>query len=135
MTVVLKSYPPNYEQVCKHIPAVRKNKNIVFTYAPNIYSPAGIELSPDLKAHEEMHIERQSDQPSSWWTRYLTDIEFRLQEELVAYRAQYRYALEHYNRPKRRKLLSHIASDLSSAMYGNLVTKHEATMLITNQEQ
>lgn len=131
MTRVLKTYPPNYEQVCKHIPAVKKNRNIVFTYAPNIYSPAGIELSPDLQAHEEVHIQRQRI-PEAWWDRYLTDVQFRLQEELIAYRAQYQYALKHYGRPMRRKLLSHIASDLSSAMYGNIITKEEAINLITD---
>lgn len=134
MTAVLKAFPPNYEQVCKHIPAVRKNKNIVFTYAPNIYSPAGIELSPDLQAHEEVHIARQHD-PAGWWDKYLNDVEFRLQEELVAYRAQYQYALKHYGRPMRRRLLAHIASDLSSAMYGNIVTKAEAIELITSDSE
>jgi len=130
MTQVLKTFPPNYEEICKYIPAVKKNHNIVFTYGNTIYSPAGIEISRDLMAHEEAHIARQSN-PKEWWDKYLLDVRFRLKEELIAYRTQYQYALKYYNREARRQLLSHIASDLSSAMYGSLITKQQARKLIT----
>jgi len=131
MSQVLYSLPPNYEDICSHIPAVRKNKAIVFVYAPNIYSPAGIELRPDLIAHEEVHVKRQDD-PAAWWEQYLVDKDFRLREELIAYQAQYKYMVEHYDRAKRRGILLSIAKDLSGPMYGGIITKAQAIKLIKN---
>ncbi len=98
MSQVLYELPPNYKQITAAIPAVAKNKAIVFVYAPYIYSPAGIELRPDLKAHEEVHVTRQGDDPQAWWDKYLVDTDFRLQEELVAYQVQYKYMEVHYDR-------------------------------------
>lgn len=130
MIKVVKAFPPNYDVICKHIPAVRQKKTIVFTYGDTVYAPSGIDLSPDLEAHEQVHIGRQSN-PDEWWSKYLTDVQFRLDEELAAYRVQYGYALEHYSRANRRLLLTHISKDLSGAMYGKLITRKEAIKLIT----
>lgn len=131
---VLYEFPPNYEQIIAAIPAVAKNKAIVFVYAPHIYSPAGIELRPDLLAHEEVHVTRQGDDPQAWWDKYLVDKDFRLQEELVAYQVQYQYMVEHYDRPKRRSILTSIAKDLSGPMYGGIINKQQAIRLIKNGE-
>lgn len=130
MSQVLKAYPPNYEQICSHIPAVRKNKHIVFTYGDTIYSPQGVNLPPDFLEHEETHVKRQSN-PAEWWAKYLSDVQFRLDEELIAYRAQYAYAVQHYSRADRRMLLTSMVKDLSGAMYGKIVSKKEAIKLIT----
>jgi len=48
-----------------------------------------------------------------------------LSQELEAYRNQYKYAQINYGRKLRRKLLDHIAKDLSSAIYGNIIIKSE----------
>lgn len=127
---VLYKFPPNYEDICKHIPAVRQQPSIVFTYAPHIYSPRGVELPPDLVVHENVHIKRQTN-PAEWWDKYLTDPAFRLAEEVEAYKAQWAWMLENYNRKDRRLLLTGITKDLSGAMYGKLVTRKEAIKLIT----
>lgn len=134
MSQVLYEYPPNYKQITAAIPAVAKNKAIVFVYAPNIYSPAGIELRPDLLVHEEVHVKRQGSDPDAWWEQYLVDKDFRLREELIAYQAQYKYMLEHYDRSKRRAITASIAKDLSGPMYGGIITKEQAIRLIKNGE-
>jgi hypothetical protein len=127
---ILYELPPNYEDICNHIPAVRKSKTIVFTYGDTVYVPSGQPLHSDLEAHEQVHIDRQSNL-AEWWGRYLSDVQFRLDEELAAYRVQYAYALENYTRAHRRLLLTHISKDLSGAMYGKLITRKEAIKLIT----
>lgn len=132
MSQVLYELPPNYKQITAAIPAVAKNKAIVFVYAPNIYSPAGIELRPDLLVHEEVHIKRQGKHPQGWWDKYLIDKDFRLREELAAYQEQYRYMVEHYDRAKRRAILSSIVKDLAGPMYGGIITREQATKLIKN---
>lgn len=134
MSQVLYALPPNYKQITAAIPAVAKNKAIVFVYAPNIYSPAGIELRPDLIAHEEVHVTRQGDDPQGWWDKYLVDKDFRLREELAAYQVQYKYMEEHYSRDRRRGILSSIAKDLSGPMYGGIINKQQAIRLIKNGE-
>lgn len=132
MSQVLYELPPNYKQITAAIPAVAKNKAIVFVYAPYIYSPAGIELRPDLKAHEEVHVTRQGDDPQAWWDKYLVDKDFRLREELAAYQVQYKFMEANYSREKRRAILSSIAKDLSGPMYGGIITKQQAIKLIKN---
>jgi hypothetical protein len=134
MSQVLYELPPNYEDICQAIPAVRKNKAIVFVYAPYIYSPAGIELRPDLLAHEKVHVKRQGDDPAAWWDKYLVDKDFRLREELAAYQVQYAFMVEHYDRAKRRAITMSIAKDLSGPMYGGIITKQQAIRLIKNGE-
>ena len=132
MSKISVHYPPNYETICKHIPAVRKNRNIVFTYGDTIYNPANNPLDAALLAHEQVHVDRQTD-PDAWWERYLTDVQFRLDEEVAAYRVQWQYAVANYGRADRRRLLQHITNDLSGAMYGKLISKYEAGNLITNE--
>ena len=129
-TKVLHELPPNYKDICKHIPAVKKQPAIVFTYAPNIYSPAGIDLRADLMVHEEVHIQRQSN-PKEWWDRYLTDVTFRLSEELAAYRAQYAYIKANYKSSIAKQVTASIVEDLAGDMYGNMLTKSQAMTLIT----
>lgn len=129
MTKVVKKLPPNYADICKHIPAVKKQPGIVFTYGDTIYNPQGHPLRPDFLVHESVHVERQK-KPKEWWSKYLTDVKFRLEEELAAYREQYKFMEANYNRKDRRTVLKAIVKDLSGSMYGNLVTKAEAEKLI-----
>jgi hypothetical protein len=134
MSNVVKAFPPNYKEICKAIPGVLKNKAIVFAYGDTIYNPAGAMLQMHFLAHEQTHLDRQSGNPDEWWSKYLSDVQFRLDEEVVAYRVQYQYAVEFGSRADRRNLLKHIANDLSGPMYGNLVNREQAIKLITNEE-
>lgn len=132
MSKVLKQFPPNYDIICKHLPAVKRQPSIVFTYGDTIYNPQGHNLRPDLLVHEEVHVQRQKN-PEEWWSEYLTDVRFRLSEELEAYREQYIFIEANYNRSMRREILSSIAKDLSGPMYGNLISKKQAIELITER--
>lgn len=134
MIRLIKAYPPNYQDIIKALPAVKRRPNGVFTYAPNVYYPGGSSLSYDLEQHEATHIQQQNNTeggPAAWWERYLEDPEFRLEQELEAYRVQFK-AAEIYNRGQRRVLLNKIAGDLSSAMYGKILTKAQALEAIAN---
>lgn len=129
--MIRKAYPPNYDQIVKRFPQVKLKPSIIFTYAPDIYCPSGNPLDLALEHHEETHIRQQGNDPAGWWERYLTDNQFRLEQELEAYRAQWKTA-QIYNRDSRKSLLNHIAKDLSGPMYGHVVTKKEALALIKN---
>lgn len=133
MPKVVKKLPPNYADICKHIPAVKKQPGIVFTYGDTIYNLQGHPLRPDFLVHEEVHVQRQ-DKPAEWWERYLTDVEFRLQEELAAYQEQYKFMEVNYSRADRRRILKAIARDLSGPMYGSMISKDQAVKMIKGEE-
>jgi len=132
---IVKDYPPNYDEICKRIPGVKKNKAIVFTYGNIVYSPMFDTLGDHLMAHEEVHVERQGDNPAAWWRQYLDDPEFRLKEEVAAYQAQYQYLIKYYDRSWRRKIVRSIAADLSGPMYGSIITKQQAIQLIKESDK
>ena len=99
------------------------DKGIIFTYGNTIYSK--IPLTPDLIVHETTHVRQHAEYkggPKKWWDRYLEDDEFRLSQEVEAYKAQYKWFLK--NEPDREKChlaLHGIALLLSGPMYGNLL--------------
>ena len=129
---VRKSFPPNYKEICKYFPIEGKT-NIVFTYGNTLHNKGGGEITPDLFAHEQTHTRQQNEIGiEEWWNRYFTDTQFRLEQELEAYQNQYKYAVEHYNRAERRRLLDRISKDLASPIYGGIITKQEAKELIKN---
>ncbi len=103
----------------------------VFTYGDTLYNPTRGQISQDLVAHEEVH-ERQQKLPGvkAWWNKYLVDEEFRLSQEIEAYRAQYAFIKTQLNRKARMPLLKELATNLSSSLYGNLININEAKDII-----
>lgn len=81
--------------------------------------------------HEETHAKQQKLYGvEDWWARYLKDDGFRLEMEADAYKKQYEYAKKHYNRDGRRAVLKEIIHNLSSKLYGNIISKQEAKEII-----
>src|SRR3989304_1332950 len=96
MVIKKGQYPPNYEAIIKHL---NPNKNTIYTYGETVYIPSGADLTVDLIAHEQTHIDQQSSKdPQKWWEIYLKDPKFRLEQELEAYRNQYKTLFGNYNR-------------------------------------
>lgn len=120
-------YPPNIEKIRAVFPL---HRGIIFTYGDTLYNPDRGTIDEALIKHEETHTRQQGDDPDKWWERYFVDVEFRAEQELEAYQNQYKYAVDNYSRPQRRLLLKQISKDLSSAMYGNIMTKEKARDLI-----
>jgi hypothetical protein len=123
--------PPIYDRAAQvfDIPATA-----VFTYGDTIFSPSGAtNFSVDLVAHEKVHMRQQGDNPEEWWELYLTNREFRLEQEVEAYREQYRvYCNGESRSAKRFKFLQTIASDLASPMYDVDITLFGAMKMIRN---
>lgn len=126
---ITTSYPPNYDDICKVFP-VRDKPGIIFTYGSTLHCPNGMNIPGHLMAHEQTHMKQQGNDPKAWWDKYLIDTQFRLSQELEAYRNQYKVLLEQHNREERRTILNSLAKDLSSSIYGNLVDKKQAKLLI-----
>lgn len=107
--------PAIYKEIVKAFPEVKK-RDIIITYGNKVYSNQPL---PDhLIAHETVHCEQQGwndDAAAKWWDKYLTDPRFRYEQELAAYRAQYKEL------PDKSAVVS-LAKDLSSPMYGGLTS-------------
>lgn len=120
---IIKGVPPNFDKLNKkfHI-----TDGAVFTYGDRLFIPSGRRPSVDLIAHETVHSQRQQN-PKKWWNKYLKDPKFRLDEELVAYRAQYQVFKKVHKDPNQRvNFLTKVAGDLSSPLYGSIISFQKA---------
>jgi len=114
--------PPNYALIRKHFPNADFKNGIVFTYFPDIYIKGHIQ--PHLLVHEQTHLAQQSslfEKPDSWWEKYISDKDFRIQMEIEAYHNQYKHS---------PSLLHQLASDLSSPLYGSTISYKDASASI-----
>lgn len=134
---IVQELPPNYEEISKkfgfaNIPAGTFNP--IFAYGDIIYNPTGTSIPEDIIIHEQVHQGQQANVggPKKWWEFYLESPAFRLEQEVEAYREQYKWICQNYSRHARRAYLQKLAKDLSSALYGNLISKKEAEELIEN---
>jgi predicted HAD superfamily hydrolase len=129
---IIEDYPPKeiYDRCVKKF-GVDFNKGIIFTVGNNIYVRNRKMVTPDLLEHELTHVKQQAHiGVGEWWDKYLKDPQFRLEQETEAYRNQYRYAKQNYNRGACRMILALTSRFLSGSMYGELITKEKAKELI-----
>ncbi len=114
--MIIIDRPPNFEQVHAAFPRADQ-PGVLFAYYPNIHNPSGIVVPPALVAHEEVHLYRQRDAgPTHWWDQYLTDSEFRYNEELLAHVAEFK-ALKAGDRNASARLLMSTALRLVAPLY------------------
>ena len=125
--------PPLYPEIDQAFNI--EGKSIIFAWGDTIYNPTGVDIPPHLIAHEEEHGRRQGDDVEGWWRKYMVDATFRLEEEIVAHRAEYNYFVDDgAPRQKRRRMLKLIAKRLSSGLYGRMLTYAEAKDHILSKE-
>ena len=126
---IKNEFPPNYEQIKK---VFELHKGIIFTYGNTIYNPDNAYIDRPLLEHEKVHIKQQGWNVRKWWKKYLSDENFRLNQEIEAYQKQYEVAESLYNRNDLFNLLKSMAFDLSGEMYGNIISYQEAIRKIKN---
>jgi len=105
---------------------------LVIAWGNTIYS--GENFSDDLYVHEITHLTRQRYSKLRgliWWWKYLKNPQFRMNEELEAYRNQWKFIKKTVqDRNKRSVLLEHIVASFSGKMYGNIITPYHARRMI-----
>ena len=127
---VIKGFPPNYDKIKLKFPVT---EGTVYTYGSDLFAPYFAYTIPDdLMIHEETHSQQQFTDPEGWWDRYIADPDFRLRQELHAYRAQYQFFSKHHSRNDSYKLLTFIAHDLSGELYGNIIDYDGALLAISS---
>jgi hypothetical protein len=114
--------PPIYEK-CHQIFGVNWDDGMVFTYGDTVYSK-GI-IPKDLEAHEGTHIKQQAEMGKDvWWERYFVDKDFRLSQEIEAYKNQIIYLNENCNRSYRKMIMKHIYKSMVK-LYGDMCPNEE----------
>lgn len=103
-------------------------------YGDTVYSKN--DLRPDLKVHEQVHLDQQNVpgmSPELWWKRYIDEDSFRLGQETEAYQAQvefFRKNTQLMSRNSRRAWISRLAEELSGSTYGFIIDYKKALELI-----
>lgn len=98
----------------------------LFAYDDCIYT--NYDLPKDLLIHEMTHLHQQKRDGLEYWVKnYLHDPKYRLEVEIEAYKAQLSSIKD---RNWRSVILNESANNLSSKLYGNLITKQEALKLL-----
>lgn len=124
---IVNENPPNYDKIAKKFDL---HESVVFTYGDTVYVPGGGDIPDHLMVHEQTHEKQQGDNPEAWWDRYLEDDEFRLNQEVEAYRNQLRFVRKKITKKQKSDFLNRIAKDLSGKIYGNIVDYKTARELI-----
>jgi hypothetical protein len=117
--LIITARPPIFEDILAKFPDADK-PGVIFAYGSDIYNPSGVTLPRALIEHEIVHCERQRRMggPAGWWYCYLTDPEFRYQEELPAHAAEYlEQARRISDRNARAHLLTSTAQRLIAPLY------------------
>lgn len=130
--IIKEEYPPNIEDIKKVFPIINEHKP-VFAYGDTIYNPYKIKVTPDLEHHELTHSRQQGQFPEVWWYQYLSNKEFRLEQELEAFCEQYKFAKD--NGVKGKVLdwaREQMSMQLCSELYGNLISYGEAESKLRN---
>lgn len=123
--------PPNIEQIRAKIGDIPSN--FVFTYGDTIYLQANEKLPEHLEIHESVHAIQQGHNPKEWWDKYLADPLFRLEQELEAYRTQYKWVKQRGTPSKyNSQVLFLLAHDLCSH-YGLSISHTEAESKIRKE--
>ncbi len=115
--------PPIWDQANEMVELVY---GTVFTYGDCIYNPDAVEISQDLLVHEQCHMKQQMYNETIakiWWDKWFHDVQFRIEQEVAAYAAQYRYICSVVkDKNARDKNLRILARMLSGPVYGNVIS-------------
>lgn len=129
-----KEKPPIYERLVKAF-GINWNRGVIIAYGDTIYCKR--KLTQAKIVHEKTHLKQQAGMGvEAWWDKYIEDPQFRLLQEIEAYTNEIEWIKDNiYNMHERKALVDKIVLDLSSSMYGSIVTQEEAYNLLQTQDE
>ena len=129
---IINELPPIIDQLLAG--GMQPTRYTLYTYGDTIYNPSGSILPEDIIVHEGVHEKQQGVDPDAWWSRFIDDQYFRVDQEVEAYAAQYRFMCKKFkDRNKRSQILMHYAKTLSSPIYGDVIGTMKAYEMIKNK--
>lgn len=128
-------YPPNIKDIEAVFGKDEKN-TLLYCYGDKLYNPHKLVLEYHVLVHEEVHVKQQEKVcRDEWWKRYLSDVQFRLDQELGAYIAQYKWVKERVPSKVSQLFLEDISQVLAGETYGHLLTPAQASTKIRKSLQ
>lgn len=131
---VVFGFPPNYAEVAALFPV--KGREVYFAWGDTVFVTNSQKMpSAAIMAHEAVHGQQQAAircinlnmAVNFWWSRYMEDPAFRLDQELPAHAAELAHKLRGASgRNDRRRLTSIVAGKLAAPLYGGLISKERA---------
>jgi len=98
----------------------------IFVFKDKIFSNLK-EIPYDVVIHERTHLDQQFKIGAKKWIElYITDKEFRLKQELEAYREQLKEVRKTGDREEYAHILVECCRNISSPLYGKMITFQEA---------
>lgn len=121
--------PPNWDKLTEHFP-VTWGMGVIVTYGDTIHCKHDISFLKQM--HELIHVQQQAAKGvKEWWEEYYASPAFRLSQEIEAYRNEIAHAKRVIkDRNQRHRYLHQICIDISSSMYGNMVSFNQAMNLL-----
>lgn len=117
---IRNEWPPNIDLIRLALPVP---EHATFCYGKYLYNPSGKKVPEEIIYHESIHERQQGNDIDGWWARYLTDKDFRFNQELEAYREQYQLLKKAGMRGKILEYaLDSMAEALSGEAYGSLLS-------------
>lgn len=118
-------------EVCEKYFGASWDRGTIFAYGDTIHAKNPSRITPDVEAHELVHLEQQRVIGKDiWWDMYLKNPDFRCKQEVQAYKAQLEYALKHYDRNYRKALRKHIYASFAGLSAGT-ITLAQAEQLLS----
>lgn len=137
MKIVI-GFPPNIETIERTFPDIRKQP-VVFCYGDTIYNPReNVSVPRHLQVHEEVHSRQQEaheDGVDGWWSEYLRDPLFRIEQEVPAYAAQVAFIHQQSRGSKTEQALQMYSRALSGPIYGHAISYFSAKQRIKKAMQ
>jgi hypothetical protein len=105
---------------------VEWDNGVIITYGDTVHCK--YHIPADKIIHENVHVKQQTDYGvKAWWDRYFIEEKFRLSQELEAYKAEAKFIKNNIKDRNGRYMFIHqMAKELSSSMYGNIITLDQA---------
>lgn len=138
---ILNELPPIHEAILSA--GLNPSATAMYTYGDTIYNPSSQFVPADIIAHEEVHERQQKaldtsegadDGKDIWWSRFLDDQYFRMEQEAEAYAAQYDFMCKkHKDRNQRNRILLHYSRTLASPTYGSVLSGSASRNLIMSK--
>ena len=129
---IVQEFPPLYDELAQVFGLAGK-RGVIFSWGHTIYNPYGRMIPPHLIAHEAAHGARQGSSDATiraWWSRYIDEPRFRLEEEVIGHTAELQWWLKHGNRNERRRALRTVATRLASPLYGPVIGRSAAEAVL-----
>lgn len=112
--------------------------NTIYTVGKTIYTSSIASIGQDIMLHESQHARQQAAAAPIlgvlvWWVRYLLSTQYRLNQELDAYRHQYRWMRPSDKNAAARYAVA-LAGVLAGPLYGRVIDFQAARQAILRPE-